>query len=50
VYVGVNRLRRALAEVAAGREMIVTTPEGWRIADGVDAAVLREPTPPPQRG
>jgi len=41
VYVGVNRLRRALAEVASGTEVIVTTPEGWRIADGVDAAVVR---------
>ncbi|MCB9560131.1 MAG: helix-turn-helix domain-containing protein [Kofleriaceae bacterium] len=40
VYVGISRLRRALAEVLPGRTVIETTPTGWRLARGVRAVVI----------
>jgi len=39
VYVGICRLRRTLERILPGRTVIETTPAGWRLADGVRAAL-----------
>ncbi len=40
VYVGISRLRRALAQLLPGQTVIETTPTGWRLATGVRAVVI----------
>ena len=42
VYVAVKRLRQTLKGlVADDREIIETAAGGWRLADGIDAVVVR---------
>jgi hypothetical protein len=41
VYVTLNRVRRSLDDLLPGRPVIEKLPNGWRIADGVDAAAVR---------
>src|SRR5262249_54797747 len=51
VYVGMSRLRRSLAELLPGREVIETAPGGWRLSDDLDAAAARlVPRPVGDRG
>lgn len=44
LYVTINRVRRSLKKVFDDRPIIETVPGGWRIADDVDACVVRSPT------
>lgn len=39
LYVALNRLRAGLEEILPGRDVVVRTAAGWRIADDVDACV-----------
>jgi DNA-binding winged helix-turn-helix (wHTH) protein len=42
LYVGLKRLRQALRDlVGDDREIVETASGGWRLADGVDAIVVR---------
>lgn len=45
LYVAINRLRKLLHRMLEGREVIETTPAGWRIADDVDACVAFDDAP-----
>ncbi|MDC3982188.1 AAA family ATPase [Polyangium jinanense] len=40
IYVAITRLRRALQELLPGREVVETTPQGWRLSAGVSLCVL----------
>jgi len=42
IYVAITRLRRALQELLPGREVVETTPQGWRLSSGVSLSVLGE--------
>ncbi|MFO0580594.1 MAG: hypothetical protein U1A78_42020, partial [Polyangia bacterium] len=41
IYVAITRLRQALRDVLPGREVIETTPSGWRLAPGIELCVRR---------
>ena len=43
LYVTINRVRRSLKKVFGDRAIIETVPGGWRLADDVDACVVRIP-------
>jgi DNA-binding response OmpR family regulator len=47
IYVAITRLRRALAELLPGREVVETTHQGWRLAAGISLCVIGEDTPRP---
>ncbi|HEU4411616.1 MAG TPA: helix-turn-helix domain-containing protein [Polyangiaceae bacterium] len=51
IHVAIMRLRRVLQDVLPGREVVETTPQGWRLAPDVARLVLRDdegrPSPPP---
>jgi DNA-binding winged helix-turn-helix (wHTH) protein len=42
IYVAITRLRRALQELLPGREVVETTPQGWRLCVGVSLCVIGE--------
>lgn len=57
IHVAIMRLRRVLHDLMPGREIVETTPQGWRLAPDVSRLVLRDdeprqptPAPPPARG
>lgn len=41
IYVAITRLRQALRDVLPGREVIETTPSGWRLAPTIELCVRR---------
>ena len=41
IYVAIGRLRHALRDLLPGREVVETTPGGWRLHPDVDICVLR---------
>jgi DNA-binding winged helix-turn-helix (wHTH) protein len=45
LYVAINRLRRTLAELLPGREVIENVTSGWRIAADIDACTIRPAQP-----
>jgi DNA-binding winged helix-turn-helix (wHTH) protein len=49
IYVAITRLRRALQDLLPGREVVETTPQGWRLAADVSLRVIHEDgaRPPP---
>ncbi|HEU4533847.1 MAG TPA: helix-turn-helix domain-containing protein, partial [Polyangiaceae bacterium] len=50
IHVAIMRLRRALHDLLPGREVVETTPQGWRLAPGVSRLVIGDdgaPAPSP---
>lgn len=41
VYVAINRLRQLLRELLPGREVVETTPSGWRLSREIDLCAIR---------
>ncbi|UQA56720.1 ATP-binding protein [Polyangium aurulentum] len=42
IYVAITRLRRALAELLPGREVVETTPLGWRLVADISLCVIQK--------
>jgi DNA-binding winged helix-turn-helix (wHTH) protein len=40
IYVAITRLRRALQELLPGRQVVETTPHGWRLASDISMCVI----------
>lgn len=41
IYVAITRLRRALQELLPGRQVVETTPQGWRLASDIALCVIQ---------
>ncbi|HEX2569508.1 MAG TPA: AAA family ATPase [Polyangia bacterium] len=53
IHVAIARLRQALRELVPGRDVVETTPQGWRLAREVDLCAIgpkKSPDRAPQRG
>jgi DNA-binding response OmpR family regulator len=49
IYVAITRLRRALQDLLPGRDIVETTPHGWRLAGGVSLCVIPDSANPTGR-